>query len=87
MILADCLADSPSEDPWAQTRSKLHGILLRRLGKKRVIYLVRLLKGSNGNEPSWQSNSNMVTGVDMDWLDESFAPGKLGNDYIIVGKT
>lgn len=47
----------------------MHGILLRRIGRVRVIYAIRYGKG--GETPSFHSNFNMVTGVPKQWL-ESF---------------
>ena len=83
MILADCLAESNPEDRWSRFMTYMHGILLRRLGKKRVVYLVKRSSESSGGEPSWHSNVNLVTGVSMTWLDEKFSPGRV-EDYCVV---
>ena len=76
MILVDCHAESKPTSTWSRITSYMHGILLRRLGKKRVVYLVRQSPDSNGQEPAWHSNVNLVTGVDTSWLDEAFSPGQ-----------
>ena len=75
MILVDCLAATKPKDKWSQLMTYMHGILLRRLGKKRVVYLVRGSAKSNEREPHWHSNVNLVTGVSMTWLDEHFTLG------------
>ena len=69
MILADCLPESRPTDLWSRMIAHMHGILLRRLGKKRVVYLVKRSPDTNAGETSWHSNVNLVTGVSMDWLD------------------
>ena len=86
MILADCLAESEPKDTWLRIMTYMHGILLRRLGKKRVVYLVRRLLDRNAEEMEWHSNVNLVTGVSMDWLDEEFRPGTDGGYCIVAGK-
>ncbi len=62
--------------------TSMYDILLRRLGKKRVVYLVRQSSDDDAQEPIWHSNANLVTGVSMDWLDESFGPGH-GERYCV----
>lgn len=76
MVLADCFAECKPKDAWSKCMTRMHGILLRRLGKKRVVYLVRQAPESGTRESSWHSNVNLVTGVSMDWLDKAFKPGK-----------
>ena len=74
MILVDCLAESKPKDDWSRFKTYTHGMLLRRLGKQRVVYLVRQPATSSTQEPHWHSNVNLVTGVSMDLLDEKFNP-------------
>ena len=57
MILADCLAESRPTDLWSRMMTHMHGVLLRRLGKKRVVYLVRRSPDTNARETSWHSMS------------------------------
>ena len=83
MILADHLAESKPEDTWSRLMTYMHGIFLRRLGKKRVVYLVKQSSESSGGEPSWHSNVNLVTGVSMTWLDEKFGLVRV-QDYCVV---
>ena len=86
MILADCLAESRPTDPWSRMMTYMHGMLLRRLGKKRVIYLVKLSSDTNAQESNWYSNVNLVTGVSMDWLDENFRSGPTERYCVVAGK-
>jgi hypothetical protein len=44
-----------------------HGVLLRRLGRRRVVWLMRIDR-YGGSRCSWKGNSNLVTGVKDDWL-------------------
>ena len=76
MLLVDCLAESKTNDRWLRVLKYMHGILLRRLGKKRVVCLVRQSSESNKPEPYWHSNFNLVTAVSTTWLDEAFKPGR-----------
>lgn len=84
MILADCLAESKPKDRWSRLLKHMHGILLRRLGKKRVVYLVRQPLQYNEQEPHWHSNVNLVTGVNMTWLNETFRPGQAENTCAVA---
>ena len=86
MILADCLAESMPTDLWSRMMTYLHGMLLRRLGKKRVVYLVRRSPDNNARETSWHSNVNLVTGVSMDWLDTNFRSGPAERHCVIAGR-
>ena len=86
MILADCLAESRPMDPWSRIITHMHGMLLRRLGKKRVVYLVRRSLGTDARETSWHSNVNLVTGVSMDWLDENLTSGPTEHYCVVAGK-
>lgn len=85
MILADCLAESKPKDAWSRLLKHMHGILLRRLGKKRVVYLVRQSLESNEQEPHWHSNVNLVTGVSVTWLNEAFRPGQAEHTCAVAG--
>ena len=92
MVLADCLAETnKADDTRSQIRSKMHGILLRRLGKKRAVYLIR---GSQHHDSereeearSWHSNVNMVTGVDAAWLTDAFVRGQTSRTCVVTGIT
>jgi len=84
MILADCFAESQPGDTWGWVIGHMHGMLLRRLGKRRVVYLVRGPVVPNQKKPCWHSNINLVTGVAQSWLEENFTPGGT-NDYCLVG--
>lgn len=86
MILADCLAESRPTDRWSRLMTYMHGILLRRLGKKRVVYLVRRSPDADGREMDWHSNVNLVTGVSMDWLHENFRSGTAERYCVVAGK-
>ena len=91
MILADCLAESRPTDLWSRMMTYMHGMLLRRLGKKRVVYLVRRspdinARDTNARETNWHSNVNLVTGVSMDWLDEKFRSGPVERYCVVAGK-
>ncbi|KAH8878581.1 hypothetical protein GQ53DRAFT_707067 [Thozetella sp. PMI_491] len=71
MILVDCLAESSPKGYWRRFIARAHGVLLRRLGKVRVIYLLRVqLPNQKGH--IWHSNINLVTGVTRCWLDDNF---------------
>ena len=87
MILADCLAESKPKDRWSRILKRMHGILLRRLGKKRVVYLVRQSADSNEQESRWHSNVNLVTGVSMTWLNGAFSPGQAEHTCAVAGKS
>ena len=91
MILADCLAESKPKGTWQKILTHTHGILLRRLGKKRVVYLVSQLPQqeesleNSEDKPRWHSNVNLVTGVDETWLKESFSLGQTENTCVVAG--
>ncbi len=85
MILADCLAESKPKDAWSRFLKHMHGMLLRRLGKKRVVYLVRQPQPCNELEQRWHSNVNLVTGVSTTWLDEKFNPGQTEHTCAVAG--
>jgi hypothetical protein len=72
MLLSDCLTESSPTNWWARFILKTHGVLLRQLGKVRVIYLLRTTGADTGTVSVWHSNVNLVTGVTRKWLDEHF---------------
>jgi hypothetical protein len=73
MVLADCFAESSPKGYWGRFIAKTHGVLLRRLGKIRVIYFLRIKAPDNLSHISlWHSNINLVTGVTKHWLDNNF---------------
>lgn len=78
MILADCLAESKPNDTWSRILKHMHGILLRRLG------IVRQSPGINGQEPSWHSNVNLVTGVSVTWPNGVFSPGQAERSCVVA---
>ena len=87
MVLADYLAVSKPEDTWSRILRHMHAIFLRRLGKKRVVYLVRASSPEGGaREPSWHSNVNLVTGVSETWLKNDFSPGQAEHTCAVAGR-
>jgi hypothetical protein len=44
-----------------------HGVLLRRLGRRRIVWLMRVA-GKEGGEGYWKGNVNLVTGLKESWL-------------------
>lgn len=46
-----------------------HGVLLRRLGRKRVVWMM-YVSGPREGEGYWRGNSNLVTGVKQSYLDD-----------------
>ncbi|RYN34791.1 hypothetical protein AA0112_g5461 [Alternaria arborescens] len=44
-----------------------HGVLLRRLGRRRVVWLSRT-NGHGSKEDYWRGNANLVTGLKESWL-------------------
>ncbi|KAI9736467.1 MAG: hypothetical protein M1818_006201 [Claussenomyces sp. TS43310] len=85
MLLSDCLVESPPRGRWARITLKTHGILLRQLGKVRVIYLLRTTVADPRTVSVWHSNVNLVTGVTKKWLDESFRSAASGEKCVIAG--
>ena len=83
MLLSDCLAESSPKGWWARFILKTHGVLLRQLGKVRVIYLLRTT--DTGTFSVWHSNINLVTGVTRRWLDEHFQSATSGEKGVIAG--
>jgi hypothetical protein len=83
MLLSDCLAESSPRGWWARFSLKTHGVLLRQLGKVRVIYLLRTT--DTGTVSVWHSNVNLVTGVSRRWLDGHFQSATSGENCVIAG--
>jgi hypothetical protein len=83
MLLSDCPAESCPSGWWARFLLKTHGVLLRQLGKVRVIYLLRTT--DTGTVSVWHSNVNLVTGVSRRWLDEHFQSATSGEKCVIAG--
>jgi hypothetical protein len=84
MLLSDCLAESSPNGWWAKFILKTHGILLRQLGKVRVIYLLRTGVES-GKASVWHSNINLVTGVSKKWLEGHFKSATSSEKGVIAG--
>ena len=85
MILSDRLVESPRDNWYGKLIVKMHGVLLRQLGKVRVIYLLQKKGASHGKEITWHSNVNLVTGVASKWLDGEFRPANAVERCIIAG--
>lgn len=68
MFIADNLQARPASTPWARFIAHAHGVLLRRLGKVRVVYMLR--EPSDKGVFVWRSNANLVTGVSRRILDK-----------------
>ena len=73
ILIADDLRDTPTKSRWLRFIKHAHGILLRRLGKVRVVYLIRTTQESESEPSLWHCNANLVTGVSRKWLDEKFS--------------
>lgn len=58
----------------------IHGILLRRICRVRVVYAIKYGKG--GETPLFHSNTNMVAGVPKLWLDSFTEDEPLGECII-----
>ena len=86
MLLVDCLVATRPQNIWMRFISHAHGILLRRLGKVRVVYIIRRSPSNNQSDrPVWHSNVNLVTGVTWKWLEEEFRPGTSEQPCVIAG--
>lgn len=85
MFLSDCLAQSSASGLWERFILKTHGVLLRQLGKVRVIYLLRTAGADTGTASVWHSNVNLVTGVSSRWLDAHFQSAVFGGKCVIAG--
>ena len=75
MILVDCLAESKPKSRWERFCRHAHGMLLRRIGKRRAVYLIEKHGPTVKQSSQWHSDRNLVTGVSETWLEESFALG------------
>ena len=86
MILVDCFAATCPKDRWSRLLAHAHGVLLRRLGKTRVVYLIRHdMDDFHGTLPTWRTNPNLVTGVADTWLEATFEAASTSDECIIVG--
>ena len=76
IIVGDSASRTQGKDAWSSFLLYTHGILLRKLGKIRVVYVLRV-KDTTSQEDKyyWHSNINLVTGVTKAWLDQQFYPG------------
>lgn len=83
MLLSDCFVASAPKDWWARFILRTHGVLLRQLGKVRVIYFLRTADTGVGSV--WHSNVNLVTGVTRKWLDAHFQSAASGEKGVIAG--
>lgn len=86
MFIQDCLAEFATHHPTSRCGRFIvytHGILLRQLGKVRVIYLLKR-KEVDTTASLWHSNINLVTGVTKKWLDGHFQISALGERGIIA---
>lgn len=69
IILADWFRSHEPEGFWSRFLMHAHGILLRRIGRVRVVFAIRC-EESSSEELWFHSNINMVTGVPQTWLDK-----------------
>ena len=58
-----------------------HGVLLRRVGRRRVVWLMRI-EGDGGTGPVWRGNANLVTGLPEKWLRGEFRQVEEGGQHI-----
>ena len=86
MVLADYSCARKPQGRWQRFLKHAHGVLLRRIGKIRVVYLMRVSSIEDIEYSSlWHSNVNLVTGVTKKWLDEDFNMQSLGQTCIVAG--
>ena len=69
LLLVDRLPDEIQGEKDSKLTHRAHGILLRQLGKVRVVYAIEQ-KQSIGDLRVFHSNINLVTGVSQNWLSE-----------------
>jgi hypothetical protein len=71
VVIADCQnLQQPQKNLWSRFIAHAHGVLLRRLGKVRVVYLICASGEGSGTRPlCFRSNVNLVTGVRQSWLE------------------
>lgn len=84
VVVADCQNLQPQAGWWVRFIRHAHGVLLRRLGKVRVVYLVQTRHQSLGTQMPrllFHSNVNLVTGVHHAWLD-GFSEQRSGEQAI-----
>ena len=86
MVIADRLAQTSPKGRWGRFIASAHGVLLRRLRKQRVIYLLRTRASRDRSEkPIWHSNINLVTGLSQSWLNDDFEPTRCRDFCVIAG--
>ena len=85
IILIDCFEKTSPSDMWMKFLTYAHGVLLRMIGKVRVVYVVRSQHRDPQNHvQGFHSNVNLVTGVSKTWL-ENFPEGGAVGSCIISG--
>ena len=84
MLLSDCHKESSTKSWWRRVITKTHGILLRQLGKVRVIYLLQTRGAELGRASTWHSNINLVTGVTSRWLEGEFRTAASADKCVIA---
>ena len=65
----------------ARVVASSHGVLLRRLGRRRVVWLMRV-KDHGTKGPLWRGNVNLVTGLKKTWLEDGFQKASHSNGQI-----
>ena len=84
IIVADAASRVHRKDLWSSFLQNIQGILLQRIGKIRVVYILRVkVVKSNGDALHWHSNINLVTGVSKTWLDGEFSPGIMSESSLV----
>lgn len=85
------IADQPPRiqptSRWARFVARAHGVLLRQVGKVRVIYLLRRVESgaTRPGRPVWHSNVNLVTGVSKEWLEHNYTSTRSREAYVVAG--
>ncbi|KAF2132425.1 hypothetical protein P153DRAFT_429562 [Dothidotthia symphoricarpi CBS 119687] len=59
-----------------------HGVLLRRVGRRRVVWLMRM-EEKGRIEHVWRGNANLVTGLTEVWLRDNFQRALEGDRHIV----
>ncbi|KAL2823872.1 hypothetical protein BDW59DRAFT_148127 [Aspergillus cavernicola] len=83
IILSDCFNLQETDSLWSQFLKHTHGMLLRRIGRVRVVFAIQSQKTTS--ELCFHSNINMVTGVPKVWLD-NFIEGEAVGECVIGGR-
>lgn len=84
IILADLFSHTFQTNKWSQFLQHSNGFLLRRLGKVRVVYLIRNRSGTLNKASGWHTNANLVTGVTKKWLEDSFQQTPVVEGHVII---